>query len=68
MHITYPIASATYSHFSVLIPDEGMGSIVSQRKRNVIDLPLPLLYSGHRWNFRDRIQGTLSAFLTDEQA
>ena len=53
MHITYPIASAAYSHFPVLVPDKGMRSIVNRRKRNVTDLPLPLLSINHRWNFRD---------------
>ena len=67
MHITYPIASAAYSHFPVLVLDEGMRSIVNRRKRNVIGLPLPLPSSGHRWNFRDSVQGTLSSCLTDEQ-
>ena len=53
MHIAYPIASAAYSHFPVLVPDEGMRSIVNRCKRNVTYRPLPLLSSGHRWNFRD---------------
>ena len=65
MHITYPIASAAYSHFPVLVLDEGMRSIVNWCKRSM--LGLSLVPNGQHRSFRDRIQGTLSLTSTNKQ-